>query len=242
MSEVETKIESAPIVAQAPVASQEPAAQAETSQETEKDINWRKFREQRELDRKAKEEAIRKAAEKDAEAQALKAAMESLLNKNQPQQYQQQEYQEETEEQRINKHVEAALAKRDQQYEQQRRQREVEETPRRLQEAYNDFDQVCSTSNLDYLDYHYPEITAGYKNQPDSFDKWANIYKAVRKFVPNTDSKKDSKKAESNFQKPQSMSSPGVTHSGNAMPAARLDEKRKADNWARMQKTLKGIS
>ena len=88
MSEVETKIESAPIVAQAPVASQEPAAQAETSQETEKDINWRKFREQRELDRKAKEEAIRKAAEKDAEAQALKAAMESLLNKNQPQQYQ----------------------------------------------------------------------------------------------------------------------------------------------------------
>ena len=62
MSEVETQVAKTIDVTQAPVASQEPVVQAETVQETEKDINWKKFREQRELERKAKDEAIKRAA------------------------------------------------------------------------------------------------------------------------------------------------------------------------------------
>jgi hypothetical protein len=81
-----------------------------------------------------------------------------------------------------------------------------------------------------------------FSHLPDGYDKWQAIYKAVKRFVPNTDSRQDSMKAERNLQKPASISSPGNTQGGNAMPGAKLDESRKAANWERMQRTLKGLS
>ena len=240
--QVEVKAEDNKTTTQSPeVSKNESVTQPNISPEN--DVNWKKFREDRERERKDKDEAVKRAAEKEAEAQALKAAMESLLNRGQQQQqsHQQDQYQEESEEQRIEKHVAAALAKRDQEYERQRQERERAETPQRLAQTFQDFDQVCNTSNLDYLEYHYPEVANAYKYMPDGFDKWQSIYKAVKRFVPNTDSAKESKKAEANFNKPQSISSPGVTQGGNAMPAQRLDEAKKAQNWERMQRLMNKI-
>lgn len=201
-------------------------------------INWRKFREAREIERKQKEEAERIARQKAEEAEALKAALEAMVDKKvQPQRNEYEE--EETEDQRIQKKVEAALLDRERKLEDERRKREQVELPKKLASTYSDFNQVCSADNLDYLEFHYPEIAAPFKYMPDGFDKWSAVYQTVKRLVPNTDSKRDQKKAEKNFNKPQSMSVAGVTQTGDSAPM-QLDDKRRADNWARMQRVMKG--
>ena len=82
-------------------------------------------------------------------------------------------------------------------------------------------------------------MAAPYKHLPDSYDKWAAIYKAVKRFVPNPDSGKDQRKAEKNFGKPQSMAVAGNTQTTDSAPMM-LDDKRRQDNWNRMQKVMKG--
>lgn len=206
--------------------------------EEAQEINWRKFREQREIERKEKEAADRRAQEKAAEAEALKVAMASLLNKPQAQEY--QSNQEETEEQRINRLVKEAVDSREATREAEMKRREHADFPNRLASTYSDFNNVCSTENLDYLEYHYPEVAGAFKHAPDGFDKWSAVYKAVKRFVPNTDSKKDQNKAEKNLNKPQSMASPGVTATGDGAPMT-LDSKKREDNWNRMRRVMKGI-
>lgn len=211
---------------------------AEQPQETQEKINWKRFREAREIERKQKEAAEKDAARKAEEIAALKAAMESLVNKP-ARAADPYDASEETEDQRIQKKVEKALEDRDRQYEQQRLQKEQQEFPQRLVSNFSDFNQVCTTDNLDYLEYHYPEVAAPYKHLADSYDKWAAIYKAVKRFVPNPDSGKDQRKAEKNFGKPQSMAVPGNTQTTDSAPMM-LDEKRRQDNWSRMQRIMKG--
>lgn len=201
--------------------------------------NWRKFREQKESERKQRIEAEKVANEERARASALQAALEAAVNKG----YQQPNQEiEETEDQRIEKRVNQVIAQKEAEYEKKRIEKEQTELPQKLNSTFNDFNEVCSQENLDYLEYHYPELAIPFKHMPDNFDKWASIYKAVKRFVPNPDSKKDMQKMEKNLAKPKSISSPGNSQKGNEMPSARLDETRKAENWARMQKTLKGIS
>lgn len=223
------------------VQAQEVAKTEAPPQETVEQINWKKFRQDREVERKLKEEALKRASEKEAEAQALKAAMEAILNKPQPQQSQQtnQYYQEDqTEDQRIEAKVNAAIALKEQQMEVQRRQKEAVELPQKLASTFSDFNAVCSTENLDYLEYHYPEVASAFRHAPDGYDKWAAVYKAVKRFVPVPDSKKDQQKAERNFNKPQSMSVPGVTQVGDTAPI-QLDDARRAANWERMRKVMR---
>lgn len=209
--------------------------------ENQDQINWRKFREQRELDRKASEEAHRRASEKEAEASALKAAMESLLNKRSTNSVENgSQLVDEDEDTRIQKKVNIAIAEREKIADEHRRQREMAEYPQRLAQTYTDFNQVCSQENVDYLEYHYPEIATAFKHMPEGFDRWSSIYKAVKRFVPNTAGKKEQIKIEKNISKPQAMSTPGVTQTGDSAPVM-LDDKRRADNWARMQRTIKGI-
>jgi hypothetical protein len=214
--------------------------------ETPEQINWKKFREQREFERKAKEAADKRASDKEAEANALKAAMEALLNK-QPYQsnnnaHHYEEEHEETEEQRIDKKVAAALQREREKIKEENKRHEQETFPQRLNETFPDFKRLCNIENLDYLDYHYPEITAAYKHMPDGYEKWASVYKVVKRFVPNTESHKEMKKMDNNLSKPQSASSTGLANASSGMPQIRLDEDKKAANWARMQKALKGIN
>lgn len=210
----------------------------------ENQANWKAFREQREQERRAKEVANKRAIEKEAEANALRAALEAITNKpsNNRQNDSHSDDNEETEEQRIDKRVNQIIKQREDEAEKKRRQRDSEELPNKLVSTFNDFNQVCSSENLDYLEFHYPEVASAFKRAPEDFDKWSSIYKAVKRFVPNLDSRKDQQKAEKNLSKPGSISTPGVSHGANAMPSARLDEQKKAANWERMQKTIKGLS
>lgn len=217
-----------------------------TEQETQQQINWKKFREERVIERKqleeqkrAAEEQRKKAEEKAAEAQALKEAMDAILNKPTSNGF---DADVEDEEKRIERLVENKFQERQKREEQDRRAREAQELPQKLVSQHNDFNDVCSTENLDYLTFHFPEVAAAYKSLPDSFDKWSNLYKAVKRFVPNTNSKRDEMRAEKNFNKPQSASTAGVTQQGSNIPVRNLDEQKKAANWERMQRTLKGLS
>jgi hypothetical protein len=205
--------------------------------ESVNEVNWRQFREQREIERKEKIAAEKRAAEKEAEATALKAAMESILDKPRNSPIDQETN--ETEEQRISRMVKENLEKERKVIEEQQRKKEHAEFPQRLTRNYNDFDKICTSENLDYLEFHYPEVAAPFKHLPDSYEKWEGIYKAVKRFVSNPDSRKDAAKAEANFNKPKAMAAPGVTSTGDTAPY-KLDDQRRKDNWTRMQRVMRG--
>jgi hypothetical protein len=105
-----------------------------------------------------------------------------------------------------------------------------------------DFHHVISQENRDYLDYHYPEIARPLGRLQDGYDKWHDIYHAIKKLVPNnTTAKKELAKADINQNKPRSISSPTLAQPSPPTSAHILSEERKAANWARMQASLKGV-
>jgi len=233
-------------ISQSETADNSQAQKSTESKVTEEDPNWRAFREARKKDRAEKEAAERRAAEKEAEAAALKAAMEAAFARESKSVHHRADtenreyaFEEESEDERIEKKVQAVLAARERAAEEARARREYEEYPQRLNQTYSDFTQTVSSENLDYLEYHYPEVANPLKKLPDGFDKWADIYKAVKKFVPNSlTAKKEAARADSNFNKPKSMSSAHLTQPGETAGGNRLTEERKAENWARMKKLL----
>ncbi len=219
-----------------------PSTEAQPTIKTEENqANWKAFRDQREAERKARLESDKMAQQKAEEAAALRAALEAITNKP-TQQHQQNEQQEETEDARIEKRVREIIAEREHKYDQERAQKEQAEYPEKLRTVYSDFNKVCSSENLDYLEFHYPELATPFKHMPDGFEKWSSIYKAVKKFVPNTDSKGESNKADKNLNKPGSLSSMGNAQGSASMPSAKLDDARKAANWERMQKLIRSTS
>lgn len=203
-------------------------------QENPEEINWKRFRQEKESQRKAKEAAEKYADEKEKEANALKAAMEALIQKPTMNSYDR----EETEEDIIEKKVQAALQKRELEYEKQRVEREHREYPDMLRKNFPDMEKICTAENLDYLEYHYPEVAEPYKHMKEGYDKWAGIYKALKRFIPNKDSLKDQKKVESNLSKPVAMSRPGMTQTGDSAPRM-MDETARAKNWERMRRIMK---
>lgn len=238
--------------------SQEPKSadgQQQEAKEPEKpeDPNWRAFREARKKDRAEREAAERRAAEKEAEAAALKAAMEAAFAKGNPSPQAYQQYygmnqgyaanQEETEDQRIDRKVNEIIAKKEEQYKREQYEHEQREYPNKLKRDFPDFAHVCSQENLDYLDYHYPELSRPLQRLPEGYDKWSDIYHAVKKFIPNHSTvKKDAMRTDVNANKPRSMSTPGPSPTGDAPRQTWQEiEARRAENWARMQRTLKGV-
>jgi hypothetical protein len=227
---------------------------------TDEEINWRKFREERARERKEKEEAERALRMEREKTRAFEGAINSILSGRTnplPQQpdgaqlpggpadgiddndiptggqiksYVQRQ---------IAKGVQENLGALEKKLEEKRQQEEQANLPLKLKQTFNDFDNICTADNLDYIEYHYPEVAAAFKNVPDSYDKWTNIYKAVKRFVPNLNSGKEAARAQINASKPQSISSPGVTQTGDEAPRI-IDDKRKQDNWQRMQRIMKG--
>lgn len=224
--------------------SQQQQPQEKAQKNLEDDENFKAFREGRKKDRIEREAAERRAAEKEAEALALKAAMEAAFAaKSSP--YQQHQYVEptdESEDQKIEKKVNAIIAQREAAAAKEKYEREMQEYPNRLAKDYPDFHHVISQENRDYLDYHYPEISRPLSRLQDGYDKWADIYHAIKKLVPNSvTAKKEAARAEINQAKPKSMSGATVAQPSPAPGSHILTEERKAANWARMQASLKGV-
>ena len=176
--------------------------------------------------------------------------MEALVSKPGPtpsayQQYygMQQGAEEDTEEQRIEKKVNDILTAREVRYKQEAAAKEAQELPNKLSQTYPDFNTIVSQENLDYLDYHYPEVSRPLQRLHDDFSKWTDIYNAVKRFVPNTtNAKLDSQKAEANQMKPKSISTPGVTPPGEkSLESWQSIEQRRAVRYAEMQRIAKGL-
>lgn len=218
----------------------------------ELDPNWKAFREARKKDRQEKEAAERKAREKEQEIQALKLAMEAAFSKQAPSPQAYNQYYginessdelNETEEQRIERKLNELLEKKQKEYQRQQQEIEQKEYPNKLKRDLPDFSHVCSQENLDYLDFHYPEISRPLQRLEEGYDKWHDIYHAVKKLIPNhSNAKKEAIRAEINSNKPKSISSPQLSNPGQpSRESWQEQERRRAENWARMQRTLKGI-
>lgn len=216
-----------------------PKAQA-SEEETPEQINWKKYREERKKERQAKEEAERIARQREQEAEALKKALEAALDKKPSR----SDYDSDDDYEDDAKKFESIVEKKFAEYERKRQQQFEEEErknfPQKLQQTYSDFGKVCNEENLDYLEYHYPEVAEPFKHMPDSYEKWSGIYKAVKRFVKNPDAERERKKAEQNMQRPKSMSTQASTQSGDSIPMI-LDDARKHANWERMQRRMKGL-
>lgn len=212
-------------------------------EESEQDRNWKKWRENRQKEREeaVKETAARLKAEQ--EALALREALAAAVGKpNLHRNSDNYEQEEESEDQRIDRRVSEALSKKEAEYERKRAEQESQEYPSKLRNTFKDFEQVCSAENLDYLEYHHPELAKSLGRIPQGFDKWADIYSAIKRYVPNPDSTRDVKKANKNLQKPQSLSHSSLSSEGTNMTPTRLTDQRRKENWERMQRTLKGLS
>lgn len=219
--------------------------------ESEGDPNWKAFREARKRDRAEKEAAEKRAQEKEQEIAALKAAMETAFSKSapSPQAYQQYygmnqyDQPEESEEQKIERKVNELLSKKEEQYKREQAEYEQREYPNRIKRDFPDFAQVCSQENLDYLDFHYPEISRPLQRLQEGYDKWHDTYHAVKKLIPNhQNAKKEAVRADMNSNKPRSISSTQLSNPGQpAKETWQEAEARRAENWARMQRTMKGL-
>lgn len=216
----------------------------------EEDPNWRAFREARKKDRLEKEAAEKRAREKEEEAAALKAAMEAAFSKQSqphtsPNYYNNGgriENYDDTDDEKIERLVNQAIEKRQSEMARQQQERERYEMPSRLRQTFSDFNETVTADNLDYLEYHYPEIAKPLGRIPDSFEKWEDIYRAVKRFVPNSvNSHREAARAEHNLNKPRSISSTQITNTENNPTSYKISEQKKAENWRRMQRTLKGL-
>lgn len=208
------------------------------------DPNWRAFREARKEDKERRVAAEARAQQKEAEAEALKAAMESVLSKGFPQHdVTQNSYaHEETEDERIEKKVQAAISARDAINKKERIEREKKELPEKLMKSFPDYYQVVNEENGAYLEYHHPEIYRSILSRIENFETCLDTYNLVKKYVPGAASaKRDAIKADNNFNKPKSISSTGITQPGEAMSASLVTQEKKAANWERMQRILKGV-
>ncbi len=235
--QTETKVSEKVEVAQAqPI--ETPVVTSSAEEETPQQIDWRKFKAARAEERKAKELAERESAAKSKEVEALKAAMEAIVNRpSAPQGYIQQD---QPEEDVIQQKIDAALAKERARVEEDRKQREQKEYPQKVLAAHQDFNEVVTAENMDYLEFHHPEIATAIKYMPEGFDKWSTIYKAIKKHIPNNStSAKEQKKAEKNMNKPQSMAA-GLSGTGDSAPRI-LDQAAKDANWQRMNRVMKGL-
>lgn len=222
---------------------QETAEQTEaTPEESVQERNWKQFREQRKIEREKAQEAELRAQQKAEEAEALRKALEAVVDKPSKKSYSGDYYEgteEETDE--IEKKLEQMIEERERKRDEERQKREMAELPQRLARDFNDFERICSQENLDYFEYHYPEVAAPFKYMPDNYEKWSSIYKAVNRFMPEVKNKNAEKRAQQNLSKPRSSSAPGAEQTSDGAPMI-LDEKRREANWQRMQRVMKGIS
>lgn len=223
----------------APQQEQTQPQQQEQQQESPQDINWKRFREQRKKEREELEKERKRREEQEAQAKALQKALEEYANKSQKQQQPQRSsgwVSDEDEDKRIERKLQEWEEKR-------RKEREEEEKrqlPQYLRQAHTDFDQVVNQDNIDYLEYHYPEVVKAFYHMPDSYEKWDSLYKSIKRFLPSGREKQiNQEKAQQNLNKPQSPNVEGMTQTPDTVPQY-LDEERRKNNWERMRRIMKG--
>ena len=221
---------------------EEPKAQVETQEvpqeETQEQINWKKFRADNLKNKKAKEEAELRAKEKAEETETLKNALAEVVNKKSNVQ---DDGVEEDDNVRIQKEVERILAIKEAERENARKAQELSSLPQKLASAHSDFTAVCSEDNLLYFEYHFADQATAFKYMPDSFEKWDNLYKSIKRVMPDAAKKTHYEAvAEKNLNAPKShATAAGIPKTGGT--SLGLSDDAKKANWKNMQARMKGL-
>jgi hypothetical protein len=129
--------------------------------------------------------------------------------------------------------VDKALA---QEREQRRREQEQEEKSRVFQRVVSqmpDYQSVVSNENIAYLELHYPEVARGLAALPADYQKLADVYSAIKRFVPATQSS-DAKRAERNLAKPQYVANTTANPGSEAGSPRIISEEQRRANYQRM--------
>lgn len=232
--------------------------QVTTTQEAEstEQINWKKFRAEKEALRKAKEQEALKAQELANQNAALQQALDAVLTKQQPQQQathhmpvlpkdqfvtgeEIQSYLDGTLDPKLESKIDQLLDRKERQRQAEAAEREKRELPNRVKTVHSDWESVVSQDNCDYLEYHHPELSASISAMPESVEKYSTIYKAIKRYVPNAGNSQDMRKLEANALKPRSASASGVAQTVPA-PSLVIDNDRKKANYERMMRQIKG--
>lgn len=189
---------------------------------TQEEINWKKFREKR----KEEKESLEKSKK---ETDLLKKALSEIIEKEPLVSKSEDVDEEESEENRIKRLIEETV-----------RARESRDFPNKLRQAFSDFDDVCTTENIEYLEFKDPELATALKHMPDGFEKWSIVYGAVKKRIPQGSGEKEKRMMEANSKKPRASSIPGSAQLGNDSSISYLSDDRKSENWKKMQSILAG--
>lgn len=205
---------------------------------TDKEINFQRFRQAREADRKAKLEAEKIAQQKSKEVEVLKEALESVINK--PHQSDSYTDDDDDSEKLVKQQVQQQLSAFQEKLRQEQLAKEQQELPNKVLSAFPDYNTVCSQENLEYLEFNNPEFSKSIQFMPDGFEKFSVLYNFAKKNLPKEHPSIQAKKIEENTAKPQSLSVPGVSQTGDTGFSRFLDDKAKASNWERMQRVMRG--
>lgn len=205
--------------------------------------NWKKFREEKIKERKAREEAERLAKQKMQEAEALKKAMEAILETQKAPQQTNQNYNnifnDEDEEKRIQRLIDDRLNQERKKYQEDLARTEAQRLPELIQQNMPDFNQVCTQENVDYLYYKNPSLAKSLEIVPDSYNKWAAVYEAVKGLVPML-TKNESNIIQRNLAKPQSAAAV-LTDTQPETQGWQLTEKRKREIQLRAKRESRQI-
>jgi len=206
--------------------------------------NWKAFLEKRKEEQRMLADEQKRSRELEAENfrrqkdfDDLKRAFEAVVQKK-------EEYSpydnEEPQEKIIEKKVEEIISKRDKermQVEESRRQREESVI---MQKEMPDFTDVCSTDNLAYLEYYYPEMATPLAMMKPGLEKNKLVYQAVKKHVKMDNKSKD--RIDQNINKPKSVHSAiSNERASDENHAAYPTEERRSKVWAEMQRLMSGL-
>jgi len=242
-----------------------PPKNEEQSQEelTPEEINWRKFRQKRNEDRKNAEEAHKTAEvaqnqskQKDEQIAALTTAIDNMLESKGKQSMTQSEQDKMISDlvdediptggevkgflkKFVPELIKDVLNKNKEEERQRQSDRERKEMPNNLQKRHTDFKEIVHQENLDYLDYHYPDIAGALAHLPEGVEKWSSIYNTVKKLVPNV-GKGDARRLDQNSQKPQAMTSTSASPSEEKGHGKYLSPAEKSANYKRLIELSRG--
>jgi len=235
------------------------APSVEATQESEQEINWKKFRESRAKERedaeRQKQELEKKVREEKERVEVMRMAIEALKEKPStqekdvvaqmiddldPEEFPTGSQVKKMMEREIKKAVNETIRAQEEERQRQQQEQERKSWPQRVQQEIPDFHKYVNHDNLEYLEFHYPEVATPYAAMPDSKEKWSLIYKAVKRFVPNAEgSSRDAKKIEQNLNKPQSLNTISKAERTDISVEPPSRAQREA-NWARMQAVIQG--
>jgi hypothetical protein len=129
------------------------------------------------------------------------------------------------------------------QFKQQQQSTSIEQ---QLRSKYSDFDKVMTYENISKLRELRPEIASSLHQSADLYNKAAATYTILKEMGIHQENTYDPEKERvaNNFNKPQMASSLKKTESAlthaSEFSGSRLNEDRKKEIWAQMQRNLRG--